>query len=75
MPDNLPPATTEAMENVFRRSFVSIVYRRQHHPSLFGYILSNEISWGGPGDSMFVELYRFAKEHNPGRPCLCTEGA
>ena len=75
IPDNLPPATTEAMEDIFRRSFASIVNRRQHHPSLFGYILSNEISWGGPGDRMFVELYRYAKQHDPDRPCLWTEGA
>ena len=47
----------------------SIVHRRQHHPSVFGYTLSNEISWGGPGDAQFVELYRFAKQHDPERPC------
>eukprot|EP01047_Picozoa_sp_COSAG01_P046216 COSAG01_NODE_4319_length_5136_cov_2.603216_6_plen_444_part_00 len=75
IPDNLSPATTEAMKDILRRSFASIVYRRQHHPSLFVYILSNEISWGGPGDPMFVELYRFAKRHDPERPCLWTEGA
>ena len=70
-----PLAVTGAVKDMFSRSFASIVHRRQHHPSLFGYVLSNEISWGGLGDPQFVELYRFAKQHDPDRPCMWTEGA
>ena len=64
-----PMVVSDAVHNMFNSSFASIVHRRQHHPSVFGYTLSNEISWGGPGDAQFVELYRFAKQHDPERPC------
>ena len=36
---------TPAVEAVFNRSFGSIVRRLSHHPSIFGYVLSNEIEW------------------------------
>ena len=55
-----PMVVSDAVHNMFNSSFASIVHRRQHHPSVFGYTLSNEISWGGPGDAQFVELYHFA---------------
>jgi hypothetical protein len=34
-----------AIKTVFTQSFTSIVQRLAHHPSIFGWVLSNEIVW------------------------------
>ena len=49
---------TDQVHQTFNRSFASIVQRTSHHPSLFGYVLSNEIGFGAsdPGRLQFVEL-------------------
>ena len=49
---------TDQVQQTFNRSFASIVQRTSHHPSLFGYVLSNEIAFGAsePGLLQFVEL-------------------
>ena len=60
---------TDAVHDTFNRSFASIVQRTSHHPSLFGYVLSNEIGFGG--SSQFAELYRFANQHDP-EASLCV---
>ena len=36
---------TAAVKNVFNRSFTSVVQRLAHHPSVFGWVFSNEIPW------------------------------
>ena len=63
----------EQVKDVFNRSFGSIVRRTSHHPSLFGYVLSNEI--GFSTSAQFAELYRFANTHDPERPCWFSDGA
>lgn len=66
-------APNDLVHEVFNRSFTSIVQRTSHHPSLFGYVLSNEIGFGK--SSQFVELYRFANQHDPERPCWFGDGS
>ena len=61
------------VHDTFNRSFASIVQRTSHHPSLFGYVLSNEIGFGG--SSQFAELYHFANQHDPERPCWFGDGS
>ena len=56
----------QAVRDTFNRSFTSIVHRRSHHPSMFAYVLSNEIPFSGPVIAEFQQLYRFAKQHDPG---------
>ena len=36
---------TAAVKHVFNRSFASVVQRLAYHPSIFGWVLSNEIEW------------------------------
>ena len=70
--------TTDQVHETFNRSFASIVQRTSHHPSLFGYVLSNEIGFGADGaaaQAQFVELYRFANINDPERPCWTSDGA
>ena len=74
-PNPFGSPVTDVIKDVFNRSFASVVRRRSHHPSVFGYVLSNEVHWGGPGDAQFAELYRFAKEFDPERPCWFADGA
>ena len=38
---------TPAVKDVFTRSFASNLHQLSHHPSIFGWVLSNEIVWGG----------------------------
>ena len=64
-----------AVKAVYNRSFASLVQRRSHHPSVFGWVLSNEVHWGGAGDSQFAELYRYAKQFDPARPCWFGDGS
>ena len=66
------------VQATFNRSFTSIVRRTSHHPSLFGYALSNEIGFtadGAAAQAAFVEFYRFAKQHDPERPCWTSDGS
>ena len=49
--ENHPPTRNWAL--------ASVVQRRSHHPSVFGYVLSNEVHWGSAGDPQFAELYRY----------------
>ena len=68
----------DQVQATFNRSFASIVERTAHHPSLFGYVLSNEIGFSNDGplaQAAFVEMYRFAKQHDPERPCWTSDGS
>jgi hypothetical protein len=89
---------TPAVKEVFFRSFASTVERLAHHPSIFGWVLSNEIEWpsaclppaAGPAQHstatcnatcgapcsppQFVELYRYANQFDPTRPCWWSDG-
>jgi hypothetical protein len=83
---------TPAVKRVFNVSFASLVRRLSHHPSIFGWVLSNEIEWpqacldaqaghtcnatcGAPcSPPQFVELYRYANEFDPERPCWWSDG-
>ena len=67
----------EQVHAVYNASFTSVVQRRAHHPSVFGYVLSNEIGFGADGaaaQAVFVELYHFAKAFDPVRPCWFADG-
>ena len=84
---------TPAVKEVFNRSFASVVQRLAYHPSIFGWVLSNEIEWptaclppaagaaacnatcGAPcSPPQFVELYRYANQFDPTRPCWWSDG-
>ena len=58
-PNPFGSPASAAIKAVFNRSFASVVQRRSHHPSVFGYVLSNEVHWGSAGDPQFAELYRY----------------
>ena len=62
----------EEVHATYIRSFASVVHRRAHHPSVFGWVLSNEI---GFSTAPFAELYHFANEHDPERPCWFADGS
>ena len=69
---------------VLNRSFTSIVQRHAYRPSIFSWVLSNEMYfsnaehkyWYDSGDNskLFVELYRYAKAFDPERPCYYADG-
>eukprot|EP00930_Biecheleria_cincta_P055750 TRINITY_DN42028_c0_g1_i1.p1 TRINITY_DN42028_c0_g1~~TRINITY_DN42028_c0_g1_i1.p1 ORF type:complete len:1228 (-),score=168.92 TRINITY_DN42028_c0_g1_i1:157-3840(-) len=67
-------AVTDSVKRVYNESFASFVQRYNHHPSIFGYVLSNEITWSHINRDQFAELYRFAKSFDPDRPCWWSDG-
>mmetsp|Transcript_104058 Transcript_104058/g.190592 ORF Transcript_104058/g.190592 Transcript_104058/m.190592 type:complete len:1211 (-) Transcript_104058:50-3682(-) len=66
---------TSAVKLVYNESFASFVKRYSHHPSVFAYVLSNEVIWDATNQVQFAELYRFAKDFDPDRPCWWSDGA
>ena len=73
-----------AVREVFNASFTSVVQRHAHRPSIFAWVLSNEMYfsnetakyWYDSGDNsqLFVQLYRWAKSFDPERPCYYADG-
>ena len=65
------------------RSFKSNVHRQSHRPSIFGWVLSNEIAFtraGAGGNSgfknnMFAQLYLISKTFDPERPVWFLDSA
>ena len=74
-PDPFGSPLNQAVRDTFNRSFTSIVFRRSHHPSMFAYVLSNEIQFAGTVVAEFEQLYHFAKQHDPERPCWFGDGS
>lgn len=72
------------IRQVLNSSFTSIVQRHAYRPSIFSWVLSNEMYfsntkqkyWFDSGDNsrLFVELYRFAKAFDSERPCYYADG-
>ena len=77
-PNPFGSPASAAVKGVFNRSFASLVQRRAAHPSVFGWVLSNEVHWAATspsGQAQFAELYRFAKAFDPDRPCWYGDGS
>ena len=75
--------TNPVVQQVFNESFTSIVQRHAYRPSIFAWVLSNEMYfsnaskyWYNSGDNsqLFVQLYRYAKFFDPERPCYFADG-
>ncbi len=61
----------EAALELYKTEWIAAVKRYRNHPSIFNWGMGNEMRRGIP---LGAELYKLAKELDPGRPVIDTDG-